>query len=54
MQKILGNNLTKTLSILFNTFSKKLFNGKWKVLEVTPPEFKKIKHSVNFSCFIEK
>ena len=54
IQKILGETLIKILSIDFKIFKKNLFIGILNVFEVTPPEFKKIKHSVSFSYSIEK
>ena len=49
MQKIFGKNFTKNLSIALSNVKKKLFIGIQAVLEVTPPELIKIRHSVNFS-----
>ena len=54
MQKILGKSLTRTLSIVSRIFKKNLFIGMHFVFEVTPPEFKKINHSVNLSYSILK
>ena len=54
LEEILGKNFTRKLSIQFNNFKKILGKGKWKVREVTPPELRNIKHSVNFSYSMEK
>ena len=51
---MLGKILIKIESTKFKIFIKKLFIGIQNVFEVTPPEFKKIKHSVNSSCLMLK
>ena len=49
---MLGRALINILSIKFKILRKYLFIGMNFVFDVTPPEFKKIKHSVNSSCSI--
>ena len=54
MQKILGKIFTRILSIKSKMLRKNLFIGIHLVFEVTPPEFKNIKHSVNLSYLMLK